>query len=208
MKKRKLVVSLFLIAAVALIGIGYSAVSKIYETVGKLQGGVNENNLDVHFVADASHNDLTDVDGLAPVVAFGTVTYTDQSVNFNISNFSTDGDKAVVYFLVENSSTDLTFDARLSVPTITVSPTSADATGSGTNRFVGDHFEIKASYVTGTFGTIASETGYLEDAGTAVIEAGGATIWLKVEIEMTAGVYDTFAEHAVTVNFNATAFTK
>jgi hypothetical protein len=233
MKKRRLVISLFLIAAVALLSVGYSVLSKTLVVSGKLGASENNANLAIKFVEVGN----IETYGSLKYVANPTdenksdiekPTFSETIASFSVSNFKYEGDKAVLYLKIRNDSAmneDLT--ATLSAPKVSVKLEGAntdkveDAGTAGygkDNIFTGDHFTITASYVDTdgveargeTIGEISTDGLSATLAPKSSADGTGQYLWLKIEINLDyavvleAGV-SKFPIHDITVSFVATA---
>lgn len=217
MKKRRLVISLFLIATVAFLGIGYSALTKELKVTGRLDAVKNNENLNVHYVAEKFTVVKNPADS-ATIVATPSLT-SELVANIVVSGMTEIGEKVTVYYMIQNNS-DATeaLDATLSLPYVSVTANSASAIDDNAAKdvFEGDHFKIAASYVT-TDGN-ETATGSVSE-GVASIKApvadnelttdvnetaDGQTIWLKVEVELIDVItVDSFPTHNIQIIFNA-----
>ena len=223
MRKRRLVLSLFLFVAVALLSMGYAALSRDLNATGKLASSTDNNNLKVYFVPGTENyrKDIVDVERSADALLMvdeSEYVVNNTSVQFTVKNLSSEGDTVTLYFLIENSSADETLDAILTSPVVTMkvsgtSTTVDDKDGSKENNiFVGDHFRVTASYVNQypdepvLSGTVdEGELGAQLDAkGEAT---NGDQVWLKVVIKVENTIQDAdFKLHHVSVEFNATSY--
>ncbi len=217
MKRRNLFLSLLLVGACAIVGVGYAAITRELKIGGQLAGQKNDNNLKVEFQADpfATTQPKT---GSTVIVATPTIT-NDHAANLDVSGMTEIGDKAVAYFLVKNESQATTnLDATLSLPNVIVNNGSETATDNDgkTNVFKGAHFQITAEYITNTGdGTKPEATAEVKDDGTAELAAPidnadptpdveGETVWVKVTVELiNVIIADTFPTHNITISFTA-----
>ena len=217
MKRRNLFLSLLLVGACAIVGVGYAAIARELKIGGQLAGSKNDSNLKVQFTGDVFEKAEPVNTGTAIVV---TPTKTNEhAANLDVSGMVDIGDKAIGYFLVENASQPTTnLDATLSVPNVIVNNGAQTAEDNDTENpdiFIGEHFKITAEYVTST-----GEVGQIE--GTGVIDGKkvtlaapvdnadptpddeGQTIWVKVTVELIDVIIaDTFPTHNITVSFTA-----
>ena len=236
MKKRRLVISLFLIAAVALLSIGYANLTKTLEVAGKLSGKEDNANLAVKFdgvgnivttgsikyVANPTPDNLSDVE--AP-------TYSDTMASFSVSNYRFVGDSVIFYLKISNDSAmDDNLSASLAAPIVTVNLTGSTTNvveeegtaGYGVdNVFTGDHFIITATYVN-TDGVVAAgeNVGQIGSNGTTAVldakstdEGAGDYVWLKVEITLHSAIViegdaTSLPIHDIKVKFTATSTTR
>ena len=234
MKKRRLVFSLFLMASIALLSIGYASLTKTLEIAGKLNGKEDNANLVVKF--DGVGNITTSgslkyVDNPTPEnkTDVEKPTYSDTMASFSVSNFKYVGDKVVFYLKITNdSANNKDLSAKLSIPVVTVNVSGEtknveeDENSAGyniDNIFTGDHFKITATYVE-TDGVVVADTnvGTIDEDGTVVLDAKetkdgkGEYIWLKVEIELHSaivmGTDASFPIHDIKVKFTATSITR
>lgn len=218
MKRRNLFLSLLLAGACAVVGVGYSAITRELKIGGQLAGAKNDNSLKVEFQADKQFAE-TDAVGDAVIVATPTIT-NDHAANLDVSGMVDIGDKAIAYFLIKNESqaTD-NLDATITLPNVIVNNGSQTATDNNTeesNVFEGAHFKITAEYVKNT-GVAEKEaaTGTVKGDGSAEVKApvdlegtendkDGQTLWVKVTVELIdVIIVDTFPTHNITISFSA-----
>ena len=72
MKRRNLFLSLLLVGACAIVGVGYAAISRDLKIGGQLQGAKNDNTLKVEFQEDQAFS-VTTSKGTAVIVATPTL---------------------------------------------------------------------------------------------------------------------------------------
>ena len=220
MKRRNLFLSLLLAGACAVVGVGYSAITRELKIGGQLQGAKNDNTLKVEYVEGegALYYVTTPKNTGTNIVATPTRT-NGHAANLDVSGMVDIGDKAEAYFLIQNLSqaTDH-LNATLSVPNVIVNNGSITATdkNAASNVFEGEHFQITAEYVTSTGNTNkATATGTINQDKTATVAAPvdkdgtaddkvGQTMWVKVTVELIdVIIVDTFPTHNITISFSA-----
>lgn len=215
MKRRNLFLSLLLVGACAIVGVGYAAITRELKIGGQLAGAKNDNSLKVEFQSGEEFSVPTAV-GSAVIVATPTIT-NDHAANLDVSGMVDIGDKAEAYFLIKNESqaTD-NLDATLSLPNVIVNngAETAHDYNDDENVFEGAHFKITAEYQKEVDGH-ETATGTVEDDGTAKVKApvdlegtandeDGQTLWVKVTVELIdVIIVDTFPTHNITVSFAA-----
>lgn len=215
MKRRNLFLGLLLAISCAIVGVGYATLTRELKIGGQLAGQKDDTNLMVKFVESEFFSIVTPETDSA-IVATPTRT-NDHAANIDVSGMTEIGDKAEVYFLVQNASvaTD-NLDATLATPNVIVNNGSqtADDNDDDANVFKGEHFQITVEYVTtddnlvakskaagtGTVtGTTASLKAPITDPATE-----GQTIWVKTTIELIdVIIVDAFPTHNITVSFTA-----
>ena len=169
-KRRTLVISLLLVAALAL-GIGYAEMSKMLTING--DGILNQK--DSSFVVEFTDGDIT--------ADCGTVEYNGTSADFNIANISSKGEKAVITLTVTNNSTVEDLGAVLqSVVAADYTLTYED--GSTVDESEGKFFTI--TYVIKKGGTEVwnSTAGKVGD-GLTLAQGESATVEITVEVART-----------------------
>ena len=221
MKRRRLIISLFLIVAVVLLGIGYSAISKELKLNGRIDGVQDDTDFIVEFLS-GDENIIKDSASTSTLTIQPTFT-NNQTVNLVVTNFTNIGDTATVYFKIQNNSIVSTqMDATLAVPFVSVTTASTEAIDNDASKqkFVGNHFIIFAEYVTvdpdgegvatAATGTVSVGTDKDGDKGpmatlnapTAESSSNGQTVWLKVTVEMMDVVTQS-QTHNITITFDA-----
>ena len=220
MKRRNLFLSLLLVGACAIVGIGYATITRELKIGGQLAGAKNDNSLKVQFQEGKEFAVPTKKDS-AVIIATPTIT-NDHAANLDVSGMVDIGDKAEAYFLIKNESqaTD-NLDATLALPNVIVNngnETAHDSNGAS-NVFEGAHFKITAEYKKEVSGQDTA-TGTVNDDGTAKVKAAidaegtqndkdGETLWVKVTVELIDVIIaDTFPTHNITVSFTASTITK
>ena len=217
MKRRNLFLSLLLVGACTIVGVGYAAITKKLSVSGPLSGSINEANLKVNF-QDTTHvvtkpmNKATQINATAKKAS-------DAGANIEVSGMNDIGDKVYCYYLIKNESqaTD-NLDARLSTPKVTVglgTGNSAEDSNNADNVFEGHHFVVSAKYVKDD-GNVTEATGTVEGGGTtAVVKAAipevgeqeavdGQTMWLLVEVSLNDIIIEEFEKHSINISFSAT----
>lgn len=213
MKRRNLFLSLLLAGACAVVGIGYSTITRALKIGGQLAAAKNDNSLKVEFQEEQAFSVTT----TTAIVATPKIT-NEHAANLDVSGMVDIGDKAEAYFLIKNESQPTkNLDATLTIPNIIVtngSITAEDKNTAETNVFKGKHFEITAEYVTSVDGKLTA-TGKVNDDGTASLAAAvdvddpandkdGETVWVKVSVELIdVIIVDTFPPHNITISFSA-----
>lgn len=214
MKRRRLIISLFLIAAVALLGIGYSAVSKTLSATTEV-GAVNSSaDFNVVFVKSGSKCTNNSSDTTKPQASI--LSAANQSASLEIKNLASTGDKVEFYLLIQNTSKVSEYlDATLATPYIEVYyVTDEGSTSKATNEnkegndvFKGPHFLIKAEYV-----DIENADPKLVDSenNTATLkapssDAAGEQVYLKITVTLENPFVNETNKHRIVVDFKATA---
>lgn len=227
MKKRRLVISLFLIAAVALLGIGYSAISTGLDITGIITSAPSTGDFKVVFtdtpVAIASNDSII----CQPTVDAATGV----DASMNIKNLANNGDTVTAYFKVQNNSKPTqSLDAALNGLKISVTRKDSDNNSVTVNDKVGTegvdkdylftgqyirveaHFVSSYSYVDGEeTKTATTATGEVADAGlSAILEApetlgaDGEFVYVKVTVTVI-GSFTSETTHVIDVHFDATS---
>ena len=169
-KRRTLVISLLLVAALAL-GIGYAEMSKMLTING--DGILNQK--DSSFVVEFTAGTITD--------GCGTVEFNGTSADFNIANISSKGEKAVITLTVTNNSTVEDLGAVLqSVVAADYTLTYED--GSTVDESEGKFFTI--TYVIKKGGTeVWNSTEGKVGEGLTLAQGESATVEITVEVART-----------------------
>ena len=209
MKKRKLLLTLFLVLAVALIGLGYSALSKELKISGNIKGAKNNDNLVVHYVAGSFSSDVNDTTADAVNVTVTPSITSDLIANIVVEGMNGIGDSATVYFLIQNDSdaTDA-LNATLSNPVVTVTTSATGGavdSNNATNIFEGEHFKVTVTYET-TNGTTPATGTVDTSTNTASLAADGTgkNVWIKVVVELVDAITaDDFPQHNIQVLLDA-----
>ena len=220
MKRRNLFLSLLLAGACAVVGVGYSAITRELKIGGQLAGAKNDNTLKVEYVEgnDALYYLPSPKNTGTNIVVTPTRT-NGHAANLDVSGMVDIGDKAEAYFLVKNISQETkNLDATLALPNVIVNngTITAEDTDTRSNVFKGKHFQITAEYTTDAPSeSHAAATGDLKDGGTAFVAAPikgtesqtaveGETMWVKVTVELIdVIIVDTFPTHNITISFSA-----
>ena len=216
MKRRNLFLSLLLVGACAIVGVGYAAITRELKIGGQLAGAKNDNSLKVEFQQGKEFSVPTAV-GSAVIVATPTIT-NDHAANLDVSGMVDIGDKAEAYFLIKNESqATANLDATLSLPNVIVNNGNTTANDSNTadpSVFEGAHFKITAEYKKEVDGH-ETATGTVNGDGTAKVKAPvdlegtendeeGQTLWVKVTVVLIdVIIVDTFPTHNITISFSA-----
>lgn len=169
-KRRTLVISLLLVAALAL-GIGYAEMSKMLTING--DGILNQN--DSSFVVEFTAGTITD--------GCGNVEFDGTSADFNIANIATQGEKAVITLTVTNNSTAEDLDAVLeSVVAADYTLTYED--GSTVDESEGKFFTITYVIKKGETPVWNSTAGKVGE-GLTLAHGESATVEITVEVART-----------------------
>lgn len=235
MKKRRTFLSLFMLASLAFVGVGYAALTRNLSVDTNLKADANNNNLNVKFHSEIMGYKLEKGDKAKIKVGVEPIVNNQQAASVTISGLSGYEDEVTVYLLVVNES-DMSdnLHAVLTNPSITVAHgttnvASDDKDGDTTNNsFTGNHFVINAEYVyekditvdgtdgekTITYGTMGESktidgkaVPYLETK-TSAEGSVGEGVWLKINYKLVNVVTDSFDVHKVTVSFSANSTTK
>ena len=219
MKRRNLFLSLLLVGACTIVGVGYAAISRDLKIGGQLNAAKNDSNLKVRFNGEIASK----VEAVNPATTLivGTPTITnDHAANFDVSGMVDIGDKATAYFLIENASQPTeNLNATLSIPNVIVNngtQTAEDYDDVNADIFIGDHFKITAEYVKSTEleGKRDGTGDFVEGTKKVLLEApvdnadptpdvAGETIWVKVTVELIDVIIADFNTHNITVSFSA-----
>lgn len=174
-KRRTLIISLLLIAALAL-GIGYAALSRELIISSTANLAPDDSDFDIVFTeAKVASTNVADTD--PSNVATASVTGTGTTANYTIAGLSEVGDNVVLTFTIQNKTTDVT----ASLTKISTTPGSLYV-GEGTTTPVDDITEYfdKTVVVTDATGTEYAEG---EDFTLAPNET--ATVTITVELNKT-----------------------
>lgn len=232
MKNRRTFLSLFVLASLAFVGVGYAALTRQLDATTNLKADANTNNLAVQFHPTIMGYDIKEGDESKIKVGVEPVLNNAQSAAVTIEGISGYGDTVEVYLLVvNNSEPSNNLHATLTAPTVTVTHGTTNETSTdGDTRpevFKGNHFEIEAKYEYAEELTLTSSTGdkkftyaemgsnvtvgeatvpYLETK-TGEENSIGEGVWLKITYKLVNVVTDTFDVHKVTVSFAANSTT-
>lgn len=235
MKKRRTFLSLFMLASLAFVGVGYAALTRNLSVDTNLKADANNHNLNVKFHSDIMGYKLEKGDKTKITVGVGPIVNNPQAASVTITGLSGYEDEVTVYLLVVNES-DMSenLHAVLTNPSVTVSHSttneaSVDKDGNITDgSFRGNHFVINTEYVYGSEVTVDSTSGektltydymgevktvegkkvpYLETK-TSAKGSVGEGVWLKINYKLVNVVTDSFDVHKVTVSFSANSTTK
>ena len=232
MKNRRTFLSLFVLASLAFVGVGYAALTRQLDATTNLKADANTNNLAVQFHPDIMGYKIQTGDAAKIKVGVEPVLNNAQSAAVTIEGISGYEDTVEVYLLVvNNSEPSNNLHATLTAPTITVTHGTTNETSvdndSKSEVFKGNHFEIEAEYVYATELSLNSSTGektftYAEMGSNVTVgeetvpyletktgEDGsvGDGVWLKITYKLINVVTDTFDVHKVTVSFAANSTT-
>ena len=193
MKRRRLVISLFLIAAFSLIGIGYAVLSNDLLVSSDITVNPNDGNLKVEFV------NLPTTDSNSAIVVT-SIDSQEVAVKFNNTNeINAQGQSQEITLTVKNNSVGAVgteLDATLSSFEIVSGSLSKVEEESTATKVVysGTHFTISAEWVNADDLVLEAErTGV--DAGTNQI---------KITITLNVTVTEKINQHAFSIKFNAT----
>jgi hypothetical protein len=193
-KKRRLIISLFLLVALISIGVGYAELTNSLLVETDISANINNGNLKVEFVevTNTLETDPITVSVLGP-----------QKVNVGFNNTNTmsaKGDSQSIELKVRNNSLNAVgteLDATLSTLEIVSNSITKDETASTDTRVVykGTHFTVVAEWVT------ANDL-LLEAARPDASIPAGENI-LKITISLNVTVTSEIPQHAFTVKFTA-----
>ena len=207
MKKRRLIIGMFLLFAFLGLGIGYAALSNSLTVTGITSAGIDDNNLNVVFEHDASTYatsgctvyDLTE----------GTKS---ARVRVNADALKNLGDVAWAKIKVTNKTTgakDATLDATLSQPTITPSGFAVTADPSDAQVSTGTHFKFSYYWVE----TLAeADTTKVVDADVLKLAADNETttgvneaesLYLYIKVELITIPTEPIGDHTFYIGFDA-----
>ena len=205
MKRRRLIISLFLIVAVVLLGIGYSAISYRLDIKGSVSSVESTADFHVEFV-DAKLGSKTD-ESITCVPTIDSATKIDATLN--ISGLSNHGQEVVAYFKVQNNSLAISsLNATLENLTIVITKNDVAVTDNdgSANKFKGQFIEVEAVFAD-TFET-ENATGKVAEGGlTATVntkngETAAQYVWVKVTVRVI-GSFTAETTHGITVHFDA-----
>lgn len=227
MKKRRLIISLFLIAAVALLAIGYSELTARLDIQGTITSAQSTNDFKVVFT-----DTPVAVTSNASILCQPTVDATGVDATMNMTGLANNGDSVTCYFKVQNKSKAIqTLDSTLNGLSISVTRNSEsgtenetvnDAAGSeGVDKdylFTGQYIRVEAHFVSSyeyldgeDTKTATAATGEIGTDGlSAILEAPnsvgeeGEFVYVKVTVTVI-GSFTAKTYHTVNVHFAATS---
>lgn len=192
MKRRRLIISLFLLVALISIGVGYAALTNSLLVNTDISANINNGNLKVDFV------EVTNTAETDPIVVSLRNTH-EVDITFNNTNtMSAKGDSQSVELKVKNNSTGAVgseLDATLSSIEVVSNSLTKDTAASTDTKVVyrGTHFTVVAEWV--------NASDLILEAARDGVEAGMNT--LKITISLNVTVTDEVPQHAFTIKFNA-----
>lgn len=211
MRNRKLFLSLFLLVALTLLGVGYASLTNNLSATGTVGSKADHNNLDVRFVHSHSEPAIS----VTPQgVSVRDYVYESKSVSFTVDGFTTENEEAIIYLKVANNSAKLPeYNAKLGAFTISMThgenePANGSQSG---NVYKGTHYSITASYVDGTkpedklvqatgtepIGTVTS------DVEATVTATDNQYVYVKISIKVIKPILSDLDNHVFTVAFSA-----
>lgn len=207
MRNRKLFLSLFLLVALTLLGVGYASLTNNLSTIGTVGSSVNHNNLDVRF----AHSHSAPATSVTPQgVSVRDYVYESKSVSFTVDGFTTENEEAVIYLKVVNNSAQLPeYAAKLGKFTISMTHVHDGSTiaaeGSQTaNVFKGTHYSVTVSYVNGEEAGLTAATGTVINAEEATVAAEtNQFVYVKIAIKVIKPILTNLDNHTFTVAFTA-----
>ena len=209
MKRRRLIIGLFLVAAIALLSIGYSVISTRLDIRGTVSSVQSTKDFDVEFVGADLGAELPEGVSCAP--SYDPATGVDATLN--VSGLSNNGQKVVAYFKVQNNSKAISsLNATLNDLTIVITkndvPVETD-TNSASNVFRGQYIEVTAEFASRSDESGKAATGVVADGGLSATvntkvsdESVGQYVWVKVTIEVI-GSFTSETTHGIDIHFNA-----
>lgn len=209
MQRRRLVISLFLIAAIALLAVGYSAISTRLDIRGNVSSIQSTNDFDVEFIGAELGAELPT--GVSCVPTFDSATGIDATLN--ISGLSNNGQQVVAYFKVQNNSKAIdTLDATLNNLTIVITKNDVTVdsdTNAANNIFEGNYIKVEALFDDRAGESGKEATGVVTDGGLSATldtkasdEATGQYVWVKI-IVTVIGSFTSETTHGINIHFNA-----
>lgn len=221
MKNRRTFLSLFVLASLAFVGVGYASLTNTLTIGGTASATKNDDNLKVEFVASKAHT--KDAEGNEDTGFIATHSVSGKTASMSVSNINEVGSYAEFVYVVRNNSPELDgasldavldskFDIKVSAGT-TTNAQEKESASTTDNVFEGDHFTISAEYATShpDFTTTGEDATYeaitIEDENRVYLEVG-KVVFVVVTVELTTPINindsSNFDEHTITVTFNAT----
>ena len=201
--KTYIVICLFLIAAVALLGIGYSAISYRLDIKGSVSSVQSTEDFHVEFVNAELGSTLPE-----GVTCVPTIDATKIDATLNISGLSNNGQEVVAYFKVQNNSKDIaSLDATLKdlVIVVTKDDVAVDSDkNSAANIFEGNYIKVSAEFADRADAAEKEATGTVAADGLSaeIKTADSEYVWVKVTVKVI-GSFTAETTHGITVHFNA-----
>jgi hypothetical protein len=179
-KRRTLIISVLLIAALAL-GIGYAALSRELVISSTANLAADENDFDIVFVE--AKVDSTNVDGAsAPYsnIATASVTGTGTTANYTIAGLSKKDESVTLKFVIENKTADV--EAKL----VSLSQIAGECyIGEGTTTAV-----TPSDYFDKTVSIVNDDTAATYTAGQEFVLEAGQTATVTITITMKQTITD------------------
>ena len=219
MKNRRMFLSLFVLASLAFVGIGYAALTNTLSIGGGITAEKNNDNLKVEFVASKAHT--KDSEGNEDTSYTASHSASGKTAEISVGGINEVGSYAEFIFVVKNNSPELdgekldaVLDASFDITVNTASVGNAnekDGASSTDNSFEGDHFTISVYYTDESvdFGdTYTSDLTSVNELNPGAVELDvGKVVYVVVKVELTTPVNindDTpFEQHNITITFNA-----
>ena len=185
-KRRTLVISLLLIAALAL-GIGYAALSRELMITSAANLSPNQNDFNIVFT------NATVVDDPDNLLATASVTGTGTTANYTITGLSKKDDSVTIQFTVQNQTADVY--ANLTGVSLT-SGTLYIGDGTATTGVVADYFDKNVTITKGS-------TTYTEGQDFILAPNETATVTVVVTLKQTITQKITLEGATVHLNFSS-----
>ena len=216
MKRRRLFIGAFLLAAVTFLGIGYAALTNTLQVNGSLSATENKENLKVEFVDYEAH--ATKTPGGAEDTSF-TVNagVSGQTATISVDNMSIPNQTAEITFKVQNKSVNLASltaelaaefnielgEGTLSGSTYSITSEATDGNTSDKNKFTGEHFVVSVAYSEN-----AEDLNVLDESTGVVTLDSGEYVYVVVTITLVDIVPENFELHVVKISFDASTITE
>lgn len=220
MRKRSLVLSLFLVLSVLFLGLGYATLTTSLQATGTIGSTPDSSNLNVRFVNDITNPAETVVSNNK--VTIDVSNYESKSVSFGVAGFTAEGQSATIVLKIANNSQphpeyaailDKTFDIVMSYKdgdgyTEVTDVTTVDVEDAPYGSyFEGDHYKVTVQYVTeftGLNGSLPAAINVDMNGGAPILEAeNNEFVYLLIKVEVINPITDEMPEHKFTVTFDA-----
>lgn len=219
MKKRRTFLSLFMLASLAFVGVGYAALTNTLSIGGGITATKNDDNLKVEFVASKAHT--RDAQGNEDTSYTASHSVSGKTAEISVGGINEVGSYAEFIFVVKNNSPvldgqeldavlDAAFDIKVNTSSVENAPEKTGASPTD-NVFEGDHFTISVNYTDDSddFGTTyTADLTTIDELNPGEVElAVGKVVYVVVKVELTTPINindDTpFEQHNITITFNA-----
>ena len=210
MRKRSLVLSLFLVVAVLFLGLGYARLTNTLHVGGTIGSTPDNSNLDVRFANDTTSPAATKVS--SDNVTVGGFSYESKSVTFGVAGFTAQGQSATIILkVVNNSAEHADYDAYLEKVfdismTHGVGGTETAGGSQVNNTFEGEHFHVEVSYIssyTNRLGETVTATGTITEGQPRLNAVGNEYVFVQIHITVEKPIVGAMDEHQFTVSFDA-----